>query len=123
MPIRFTVYSQRRTKISSVLSSYSRGFEIDGKDIRSLVIERKLAERLLLQPVKRASSLVTMIVVTKMISSQESIPDDEGEVDDQIAQEMQNWCEEVKERRLRLLEKVPVVELDSWLQFTKWNAV
>lgn len=87
------------------------------------MIERKLAERLLLQPVKRASSLVTMIVVTKMISSQESIPDDEGEVDDQIAQEMQNWCEEVKERRLRLLEKVPVVELDSWLQFTKWNAV
>jgi hypothetical protein len=44
-------------------------------------------------------------------------------VEDQIAQEMQNWCEEVKERRLKLLEKVPVAELDFWLQFTKWNAV
>jgi Orsellinic acid/F9775 biosynthesis cluster protein D len=47
----------------------------------------------------------------------------EAEVEDQIAQEMQNWSEEVKERRLKLLEKVPVAELDSWLQFTKWNAV
>lgn len=36
---------------------------------------------------------------------------------------MQNWCEEVKERRLKLLEKVPVAELDSWLRFTGWNAV
>ena len=35
------------------------------------------------------------------------------EVEDQIAQEMQNWCEEVKERRLKLLAKVPVAELDS----------
>ena len=45
------------------------------------------------------------------------------EVEDQIAQEMQNWCEEVKERRLKLLAKVPVAELDSWLRFTGWNAV
>jgi hypothetical protein len=29
----------------------------------------------------------------------------------------------VKKRRLQLLEKVPVAKLDSWLQFTKWNAV
>jgi hypothetical protein len=44
--------------------------------------------------------------------------EDDNEVEDQIAQEMQNWCEEVKERRLKLLAKVPVAELDSWLRFT-----
>jgi len=49
--------------------------------------------------------------------------EDGDEVEDQIAQKMQNWCEEVTERRLRLLEKVPVAELDSWLRFTGWNAV
>jgi len=36
---------------------------------------------------------------------------------------MQNWTEEVKERRLKLLAKVPVAKLDSWLRFTGWNAV
>jgi hypothetical protein len=34
-------------------------------------------------------------------------------VKDQIAQEMQNWCENVKKRRLQLLKKVPVAKLDS----------
>ena len=29
----------------------------------------------------------------------------------------------MKERRLQLLEEVPVAELDSWLRFTRWNAV
>jgi hypothetical protein len=48
---------------------------------------------------------------------------DDDAVEDQIAWEMQNWCEDVKKRRLQLLKKVPVAELDSWLQFTKWNAV
>jgi hypothetical protein len=32
---------------------------------------------------------------------------------------MQNWCEDVKKQRLQLLEKVPVAELDLWLQFIK----
>jgi hypothetical protein len=32
---------------------------------------------------------------------------------------MQNWCEDVKKRRLQLLKKMPVAELDLWLQFTK----
>ena len=48
---------------------------------------------------------------------------DTDDVEDRIAREMRDWCSEVQERRLRLLEKVPVAELDSWLQFTGWNAV
>jgi hypothetical protein len=55
--------------------------------------------------------------------SRDSSGKDGNEVEDQIAQEMQNWTEEVKERRLKLLKKVPVAELDSWLRFTGWNAV
>jgi superfamily II DNA helicase RecQ len=49
--------------------------------------------------------------------------EDDNNAEDQIAQEMQNWSNEVRERRLKLLEKVPVVELDSWLRFTGWNTV
>jgi hypothetical protein len=39
--------------------------------------------------------------------------DNNNAVKDQIAQEMQNWCENVKKRRLQLLEKVPMAKLDS----------
>jgi hypothetical protein len=52
--------------------------------------------------------------------------DSEGsqdEVDDQIVREIENWKEEAKERRLRALKDVPAVEMDSWLQYTKWNEV
>ena len=28
-----------------------------------------------------------------------------------------------RERRLRALKNVPTVEMDSWLQYTKWNKV
>lgn len=45
--------------------------------------------------------------------SGDSSSEDGNEVEDQIAQEMQNWSAEVKERRLKLLAKVPVAELDS----------
>jgi hypothetical protein len=48
---------------------------------------------------------------------------DQDDVDDQIVQEIENWIAEAQERRLRLLKEVPVVEMDSWLQYTKWNEV
>jgi hypothetical protein len=34
-----------------------------------------------------------------------------------------NWKAEAQERRLRALKDVPAVEMDSWLQYTKWNKV
>ena len=49
--------------------------------------------------------------------SGDSSSEDDNGVEDQIAQEMQNWTEEVKERRLKLLAKVPVAKLNSWLRF------
>lgn len=48
---------------------------------------------------------------------------DEDDVDDQIVQDIEKWKAEAQERRLRLLKEVPVVEMDSWLQYTKWNEV
>jgi hypothetical protein len=50
----------------------------------------------------------------------ESDPED---VDDQIVQDIEKWKEEARERRLRMLKEVPVVEMDSWLRYTKWNKV
>src|SRR5277367_2149902 len=47
----------------------------------------------------------------------------QDEVDDQIVQEIENWKAEARERRLRALKDVPAVEMDSWLQHTKWNEV
>jgi hypothetical protein len=47
----------------------------------------------------------------------------QDEIDDQIVQEIENWKAEAQERRLRALKNVPVVEMDSWLQYTKWNEV
>ena len=47
----------------------------------------------------------------------------QDEVDDQIVQEIENWKAEAQERRLRALQDVPTVEMDSWLQYTKWNEV
>jgi hypothetical protein len=52
--------------------------------------------------------------------------DDEGsqaEVHDQIIQDIEKWKADAEERRLTLLKEVPVVEMDSWLQYTKWNEV
>jgi len=48
---------------------------------------------------------------------------DQDDVDDQIVQDIENWKTEAQERRLRMLKEVPVVEMDSWLQYTKWNEV
>lgn len=48
---------------------------------------------------------------------------DQGDGDDQIVQGIEQWKTEARERRLKLLEDVPVVEMDSWLQYTKWNEV
>jgi orsellinic acid/F9775 biosynthesis protein OrsD len=48
---------------------------------------------------------------------------DQDDVDDQIVQDIEKWKSEAQERRLRLLKEVPVVEMDSWLQFTKWNDI
>jgi hypothetical protein len=47
----------------------------------------------------------------------------QDEVDDQIVQEIENWKADARERRLRALKDVPAVEMDSWLQYTKWNKV
>jgi hypothetical protein len=44
-------------------------------------------------------------------------------VDDQIVQDIEKWKADAQERRLTLLKNVPVVEMDSWLQYTKWNEV
>jgi hypothetical protein len=48
---------------------------------------------------------------------------DQDDIDDQIVQDIEKWKTEAQERRLRLLKEVPVVEMDSWLQYTKWNEV
>ena len=48
---------------------------------------------------------------------------DQDDVDDQIVQDIEKWKTKAQERRLRLLKDVPVVEMDSWLQYTKWNEV
>jgi len=53
-------------------------------------------------------------------SDDESTQDD---VEDQIVQDIEKWKGEAQERRLRMLKEVPVVEMDSWLRFTKWNEV
>ena len=47
----------------------------------------------------------------------------QSDVDDQIVQEIEKWKAEARERRLRALKDVPAVEMDSWLQYTKWNEV
>lgn len=49
--------------------------------------------------------------------------DTEEEIEDQISKEMEASQAHLKEQRLVLLKKVPVVELDSWLRFTGWNEV
>ena len=48
---------------------------------------------------------------------------DQDDVDDQIVQDIEKWKGEAQERRLRMLKEVPVVEMDSWLRYTKWNEV
>lgn len=47
----------------------------------------------------------------------------QDDTDDRIVQDIEKWKTEAQERRLRLLKDVPVVEMDSWLQYTKWNEV
>lgn len=47
----------------------------------------------------------------------------QDEIDDQIVQDIENWKAEAQERRLQALKDVPTVEMDSWLQYTKWNEV
>jgi hypothetical protein len=47
----------------------------------------------------------------------------QDEINDQIVQEIENWKAEAQERRLRALKDMPAVEMDSWLQYTKWNEV
>ncbi|ELR08058.1 hypothetical protein VC83_08397 [Pseudogymnoascus destructans] len=42
-------------------------------------------------------------------------------VDDQIIQDIERWKADKQERRLHFLRKVPTVEMDSWLQYTRWN--
>jgi hypothetical protein len=49
--------------------------------------------------------------------------DSQGGVDDQIVQDIEKWKADAQERRLTLLKEVPVVEMDLWLQYTKWNEV
>jgi hypothetical protein len=44
-------------------------------------------------------------------------------VDDQIMQEIEQWKQAAQERRLQALRDIPSVEMDSWLQYTKWNEV
>jgi hypothetical protein len=42
---------------------------------------------------------------------------------DEIIQEIEQWKAAAQARRLQALQNVPVVEMDSWLQYTGWNAV
>jgi hypothetical protein len=53
----------------------------------------------------------------------DSNDDSQEEINDQIVKDIEKWKTEAQERRLTLLKKVPVVEMDSWLQYTKWNEV
>ena len=47
-----------------------------------------------------------------------------GDSDDEdIKKEVAEWREQVQERRLVLNQKPAAVELDPWLQHTKWHAV
>ncbi|KAK6610433.1 hypothetical protein H4I95_03492 [Botrytis cinerea] len=48
---------------------------------------------------------------------------DQDDIEDQIVQDIEKWKGEAQERRLRTLKEVPVVEIDSWLRYTKWNEV
>jgi hypothetical protein len=54
------------------------------------------------------------------VNDSESSQDDG---DDQIVQDIKQWESEAQERRSRLIKEVPIVEMDSWLQYTKWNEV
>lgn len=61
-------------------------------------------------------------------NSDQDIPDpnemnNQDAVDDQINYEIAMWKAESQERRTRALKEVPAVEVDSWLQYTKWNEV
>jgi hypothetical protein len=47
----------------------------------------------------------------------------QGDIDDQIVQDIEKWKADAQERRLTSLAKPPVVEMDSWLQYTRWNEV
>jgi Orsellinic acid/F9775 biosynthesis cluster protein D len=49
--------------------------------------------------------------------------DSQDEIDDQIVQDIEQWKAEARERRLQALKDVPVVEMDSWHQYTRWNDV
>jgi hypothetical protein len=52
--------------------------------------------------------------------------DDEAEEDvsyDRLEGEIQQWQEEKQERRLTLLARPAEVEVDPWLQYTKWYKV
>jgi hypothetical protein len=53
-------------------------------------------------------------------------PDDDDsqeEIDDQIEADIEKWKAEAQERRLQALKDVSAFEMDSWLQYTKWNTV
>ncbi|KAJ8065095.1 hypothetical protein OCU04_005808 [Sclerotinia nivalis] len=39
--------------------------------------------------------------------------------DDGIVREIEKWKADAQERRLQLLEKAPVSEIDPWLQYTQ----
>jgi hypothetical protein len=43
---------------------------------------------------------------------------DDGIRDDEIVQEIEKWKADTQERRLQLLEKAAVSEIDPWLQYT-----
>ena len=48
--------------------------------------------------------------------------DSQDEIDP-IVQKIEQWKADAQERRLQALKNVPMVEMDSWLQYTKWNEV
>jgi hypothetical protein len=49
--------------------------------------------------------------------------DNQGIIDDQIVRNIEAWKSQAKKRRLTLLQKGPLIEVNSWLQFTQWNEV
>jgi Orsellinic acid/F9775 biosynthesis cluster protein D len=56
-------------------------------------------------------------------SGSDSDSDNNNDNIDPIVQEIENWRADAQERRLQALTDVPVVELDAWHQYTKWNEV
>ncbi|OAF55127.1 hypothetical protein VC83_08395 [Pseudogymnoascus destructans] len=57
------------------------------------------------------------------VSEEEQASNQEGDAEDQIIRDIEQWKEAAQERRLTLLAKPAADELDPWLRYTGWNEV